>query len=179
MTLRFRGCLTVGLLLALTGCGASAESKGEFSIFLKRQQEGQVAPVLASTTREAADELIAPHLVLRELVAGPTKAEKSDGFRASLPSSARIVSVRIEGSRVDVNVSGLPADDFYAAAATVYSLTELPDIETISLRLDGKACCIYDQQSGAIDPLRRNLFRGWPGEPCELRTYTDAVACRD
>jgi hypothetical protein len=73
----------------------------------------------------------------------------------------------------------LPPDDLYAAAATAYSLTELPGIETVSLLLDGEPCCVYDQQSDVIDPLRRNIFRGWPGEPCELRTYTDAVACRE
>jgi hypothetical protein len=173
------GCLAVGVLLALTGCGAAAESQGEFSIFLKRHQDGQLVPVLAATTREQAEDVITAGAVLSELVAGPTDAEKRDGFRPSFPSSARILSVRVEGSRADLNISGLSPDDFHAAAATVYSLTELPGVESVSLHLDGKPCCVYDQQSNAIDPLRRNLFRGWPGEPCELRTYTDAVACRE
>ena len=180
MTVRFSpGCLAVGVLLALTACGTNVENNDKVSIYLKRHQEGQVVPVLAAATRELPDDAITPAAVLRELVAGPTETEKRDGFRASLPTSTRIVSVQTEGSRADVNVSGLSPDDFYAAAASVYSLTELPGIETVSLRLDGKPCCVYDQQSHAIDPLRRNLFRGWSGEPCDLRTYTDAVACRD
>jgi hypothetical protein len=180
MNLRFSlGCLSVGVLLTLTGCGAGVDEEHKFSIFLKRHQEGQVLPVLAATSRESVGADAVPRFVLRALITGPTEAEERDGFRPSLPPDARIVSFRAAGSRAEVNVSGLAADDFYAAAAIVYSLSQLPGIDAVSLRLDGEPCCVYDQDSNPINPLRTKLFRGWPGEPCDLRTYTDAVACRD
>ena len=169
--------LAIGVLVALAGCGG--ESNDTLTIFLKRSQAGQKVPVLAPATRTPEDEAATLDAVLSDLLAGPTEAEKRDGFLPSLPSAARIIDVQTTSSNAVVSLSGLPPDDLYAAAATVYSLTELPGIETVSLRLDGEPCCVYDQQSDVIDPLRRNIFRGWPGEPCELRAYTDAVACRE
>jgi hypothetical protein len=169
--------LAVGVLVAITGCGG--ESNDTLTIFLKHSQEGQKLPVLASATRSLEGESATPDAVLSDLLEGPTESEKRDGFLPSLPSAARVIDVQTAGSNAVVSLSWLPPDDLYAAAATVYSLTELPGIETVSLRLDGEPCCVYDQQGDVIDPLRRNIFRGWPGEPCDLRTYTDAVACRD
>ena len=84
---------------------------------------------------------------------------------------------RVDSTQV-VDVSGLGVDGFYAAAAAVYTLTELPGIDAVSLRIHGRPCCVYDQQSKPIDPLRRDMYHGWPGEPCDLRTYHDAVSCR-
>jgi hypothetical protein len=180
MTLRFSlRCLCVGVLVTLTGCAADADDGHTFSIFLKRHQQGQVLPVLAATSREPVGAYAPPRFVLSTLIAGPTEAEERAGLRPSLPPGVHIVRLRVVRSHAEVNVSGLSADDFYAAAAIVYSLSQLPGIDAVSLRLDGEPCCVYDQDTNAIDPLRTKLFRGWPGEPCDLRTYTDAVACRD
>jgi hypothetical protein len=85
------------------------------------------------------------------------------------------VAVR-QGTAV-VDYSG-PQLNLTAAAALVYSLTELPGIERVSLRLDGRPCCVYDHDGRVIDPVTRELFRGWSREPCALRTYPDAVSCR-
>jgi spore germination protein GerM len=181
MTLKILpGLLSVGASLTLTGCGAGADDGQTFSIFLKRHQQNQVLPLLAAATRESAGPEPSPRAALIALIAGPTGAEGGDGFRPSLPPGARMVSLHVVESRAEVDVSGLSADDFYAAAAAiVYSLTQLPGIDAVSLRLDGEPCCVYDQDSNPINPLRKTLFRGWPGEPCDFRTYTDAVACRD
>jgi hypothetical protein len=64
------------------------------------------------------------------------------------------------------------------SAAIVYSATALPGIDRVRLLLDGKPCCVFTMRGtpwpGALD---RSLFHGWPGEPCALRTYPDAVRC--
>ena len=64
-----------------------------------------------------------------------------------------------------------------ATASLVYSLTALEGVESVSLRLNGRPCCVYDHEGRAIDPLTPRLFRGWSREPCALRTYPDVVPC--
>jgi hypothetical protein len=70
-----------------------------------------------------------------------------------------------------------PQPNLTAAAALVYSLTELPGIGRVSVRLDERPCYVYDQDGRVIDPVTRALFRGWSMEPCALRTSPDAVPC--
>jgi spore germination protein GerM len=126
----------------------------------------------------AAGEPTTPDNVLRQLQTGPTDAEKQEGFAPTIPSSVRVVSVHVADGTATVNFGGVPPANFYTHAAVVFSLTALPGIDAVALRYNGRPCCIYDHDGNVITPATRRLYRGWPGEPCALRTYADAVTCR-
>ena len=81
------------------------------------------------------------------------------------------------GSAATVELAG-GAPDFYGSAALVYTLTSLPEIDTVRLRLDGRACCVYAHSGQPIESLTATSFDYWQGEPCAMRVQADAVACR-
>jgi spore germination protein GerM len=138
----------------------------------------QVVPVLQRVERRPPSQESMAAAVVRALLDGPSADERRRGFRPPVHARIRRFSVHICDGTAVVDYSGEPIRDFYAEAAVVFSLTALPGIERVSLRHEGTPCCAMDQQGNTIDPLTRRLYRGWPGEPCDLRTYAGAVPCR-
>jgi Sporulation and spore germination len=172
----------VGLALFTTACGAGERSG--VTVFLKRDlgnaaPPGQVAPVLAPVRRPVDDGSRTPAEVLALLRRGPTTGEVDEGFLPTVPDSVRIESVSESNGTVTVDFAGSEPQDFYTHAAIVLSLTALSEVRAVELRYNGEPCCVYDQQGTVITPVTRTLYRGWPGEPCALRTYPDAVECRN
>lgn len=116
--------------------------------------------------------------VVESLIAGPTAAERRDGLRPLIRARLRFIEVRLIDRVAVLAYAGPPIRSFAGQAAIVFSLTRLPGISSVSLRPNGEICCVYDQQGRSIDPWTRMLYRGWSGEPCEARSYPDAVPCR-
>ena len=96
----------------------------------------------------------------------------------TIPPGTRLGRVAVaDGVRVDLTGSEEPSFD--AAAQLVYSLTELPGIKRVSLRFNGKPCCVYTHDGQPVEVLTRASFRGWQGEPCELRESPSAPCGSD
>jgi spore germination protein GerM len=161
-------CAAVVASLHLAACGG--ERAGSTLYFLQESPR----PVLAPVTRGSAAPT--PTSVVAALVEGPSPAERSQGLRPVIHARVRALTVVVRGRTAVVDYSG--AELGLTAASLVLSLTELPGIERVSIRLDGRPCCVYDHDGRVIDPVKRELFRGWSREPCALRTYPDAVSCR-
>jgi Sporulation and spore germination len=174
------------LVIAVLGSFAAACGSDEQSgptLYLKRDignaaPTGQVAPVLAQVIRPAGEGSETPAEVLALLSRGPTSGEVTEGFLPTIPDSVRVLNVSESAGTVTVDFAGSEPHDFYTHAATVLSLTELAGVRAVVLRYNGQPCCVYDQQGNVITPVTRALYHGWPGEPCDLRTYPDAVQCR-
>jgi hypothetical protein len=171
----------VGLTLFTAACGAGERSG--VTLFLKRDlgnaaPPGQVAPVLAPVLRSVDEGSRTPAEVLALLRRGPTSGEVDDGFLPTIPESVRIESVSESSGTVSVEFAGSEPQDFYTHAAIVLSLTALSGVRAVELRYKGEPCCVYDHRGKVVTPVNRILYHGWPGEPCALRTYPDAVKCR-
>jgi hypothetical protein len=120
----------------------------------------------------------APQEVVLLVRQGPVPAEREQGFIQTVPSETRVRSVSVADSTATVELAG-QEPDFYGSAAIVYSLTALPGIDTVRLRHDGRACCVYTHGERPVESLTADTFDGWQGEPCALRSGEDAVSCRD
>jgi Sporulation and spore germination len=174
------------LAIAVLGSFAAAcgsDEQSDLTLYLKHDvgtaaPPGQAAPVLAPVRRLVGGRSRTPAEVLALLRRGPTSDELNEGFLPTIPDSVRILNVSESDGTVTVDFAGSEPQDFYTHAATVLSLTELAGVRAVALRYNGQPCCVYNQQGNVITPVTRTLYRGWPGEPCGLRTYPDAVRCR-
>ena len=103
-----------------------------------------------------------------EVRTGPSPDERAGGFLDTIGPRTRLRDVRVRDGLATVDLLGREPD-FYGSAAIVYSLTELPGIERVRLRLDGRPCCFYRHDGQALGTATRLAFRGWQGEPCAAR----------
>lgn len=166
-----RALLALLALLFATGCGGDDE---RVTIYLAQRlgPEGpssQIVPVLMPVERQRRPGMSAAWQAVLELRVGPAPDERAHGFLDTLHPSTRLRELRIERGVATVQLAGVEPD-FRSSAAIVYSLTELPDIERVKLRLGGRRCCIYGHDGSAIDVLSRAGLSGWTGHPCHLRS---------
>ena len=159
------------------------DDRSRVTVYLKRDlgnsgPSGHVAPVLAPVIRLVEQDSRTPAEELALLRRGPTSTELDEGFLPTIPDSVRVQSVTESDGTVTVDLAGVEPQSFYTHAAIAFSLTELPGVRAVAFRYRGEPYCVYDQQQNVISPVSRILYRGWPGEPCALRTYPDAVKCQ-
>jgi sporulation and spore germination protein len=171
--------LAVAVVL-LAGCGGGEEET--LTVYLKQRlgPEGphsQIAPVLMPVERERRDGIPAEHQAVLEVRVGPSPDERAHGFLDTLKPETRLRSVTIAGGTANVELLGREPD-FYGTGAIVYSLTAIPGVERVALRLEGKPCCAYRHDGSVIRFLTRSKYRGWQGEPCKERDRPDAARCR-
>lgn len=162
--------LLSALLLVAGGCSGGDE---RLTIFLAQRlgPEGpnsQIAPVLVPVERERRPKMAAAWQAVLELRVGPAPGERARGFLGTVQPSTRLIGLDLDRGVATVRLAG-SEPDFRSSAAIVYSLTELPGIEQVRLRLGGRRCCIYRHDGSPVDALSRNTFTGWTGEPCALR----------
>jgi hypothetical protein len=164
---RFPTRLLLGaVVLLLGGCGQARTA----TIYLNR------GTVLVPVERHLGQP--DAKAIVESLIAGPTAAERREGLQPVIHARVRVIEVRVLDGIAVFAYAGPPIQSFAGQAAIVFSLTRLSGISSVSLRSNGEICCVYDQQGRSIDALTRKLYRGWSGEPCEARTYRDAVHCR-
>ncbi len=113
-----------------------------------------------------------PARALGELLKGPTQAERDEGLITAIPARTMVETIAVSNGTARVRlVSDAPrrawtGGEFYASAQVVYTLTELDEVERVELYVNGVRCCVYDMQSRPLgEPLTRQLFRGWQGDP--------------
>jgi Sporulation and spore germination len=171
--------LVVGALVLAAGCGGDEET---LTVYLKQRlgPEGphsQIAPVLMPVERERRGGIPEQHQAVLEVRVGPSPDERAHGFLDTVEPETRLRSVVIEGDTATVELLGREPD-FYGAAAIVYSLTAVPGVEQVALRLGGEPCCKYRHDGTVVAVISRRSYAGWQGEPCDERDESDAVRCR-
>ena len=167
------------VLIALAGCGGDDDT---LTVYLKQRlgpqgPHSQIAPVLMPVERERRGGIPEQHQAVLELRVGPSPDERAHGFLDTVEPETRLRSVTIEGDTATVELLRREPD-FYGAAAIVYSLTALPSVERVALRLRGEPCCKYRHDGTAVALISRRNYAGWQGEPCDERDEPDAVRCR-
>jgi hypothetical protein len=81
--------------------------------------------------------------VLAALGQGPTSAEASEGLQSPISTAAPLTIWRLRSTRVTVNVTKAfttlaGENQAIAVAQLVYTLTALPGIDAVGIRIDGK-----------------------------------------
>lgn len=112
-------------------------SSGASRVFLL--VEGENGRVLRSVLRDVPSE---PQEVLRTLFAGPNEQEIADGLQTALPAEIEVLSARGLAGTLNVDLSA-PLDLQstalrLAVAQIVFTAGELPGIDAVRLRVDGK-----------------------------------------
>jgi len=97
---------------------------------------------LVAVSREVPAPVTAAR-VLRALGAGPTSTEAAAGLQSPISTAAPLTLFRVGPTSVTVNVASsftslAGADQAIAVAQLVFTLTALPGIESVSVRIDGK-----------------------------------------
>ena len=169
---RQRLLLAVVAALALSACGISADSAprdipesdqrdlnvntdraagaaaGSARIYLMAPAGGGQAPMLEPVARDVKE---APIPVLQALFAGANASERAQQLRTSLPTGLHLLSARLQGGtlRVDVSeeildVSGNDLID--AVAQIVFTSSELAGVHGVKITVEGA-----DQQWPAGD----------------------------
>ena len=123
----------VALLLA-SGAGPSSAAQARVSVYFVQGEQ------LAAGTRQGSRPLDA----VRQLIAGPTRAEVSRGFRTYVPSGTRVRSVRVTRGIATVDLSerfasGRHMDSLLARLSQlVRTLTGLQGATKVQLLVNGK-----------------------------------------
>jgi hypothetical protein len=160
-------CALAGMC-SVAGCG---DNQRKMTLYFSHGASGVLEPVARDSGPST------PTSVVAALLQGPSASERRTGLRPVIHARFRAFHVTVHEGAAVVDYSGAELG-LSAAAALVFSLTELRGIESVSLRRNGSPCCVYDHDGQVIDLLTRSLYRGWSREPCALRTYPDAVPCR-
>ncbi len=133
-TFRHLRVVLLGLAaLACVGGSQAASAPSRVSIYFLRGEQ------LASMQRHGATPLDA----MRQLIAGPTPAERRKGFRTYMPTGTRILNVKVANSvaTVDLNerfASGSDRDSLLARLSQlVRTLTGLEGVKAVQLLVNG------------------------------------------
>jgi hypothetical protein len=174
-----RRIAVLAAILSLSACGGGEKT---VTVYLSQRlgpdgPPGQIAPVLMPVERTLRSGSARPYQIAQLVRQGPSPGEWGKGFVETIGTETYIRSVSVLGSTATVDLDG-EEPSLYGSAAIVYSLTSLPDIDTVQLRLNGRACCVQRQDGQPVKALTAKDFDGWQGEPCALRVQIDAVTCR-
>ena len=170
--------LAAVLILAACGGGEKTQRSTSVSGLVPTGHPVRSLPFSRPSSAPFAAGIATPYQVAQLVRQGPAPGEWGQGFVETIDPQTRIRSVSVTGSAATVELAG-GDPDFYGSAALVYSLTSLPEIDTVRFRLDGRACCVYAHSGQPIESLTAKSFDYWQGEPCAMRVQADAVMCRD
>jgi spore germination protein GerM len=120
---------------------------------------------LGEVSRQATSALTTPQVAMRALLEGPTTAERAR-FRTAIPAETQVLGVTVNGGVADVNLTA----QFEAAEAeiiqlvrvaqVVWTLTELPDVDSVRFRIHGVAQPVIDERGVAHDRVGRGRYSG-------------------
>jgi spore germination protein GerM len=175
--------MRIALLLVIAflvvSCGGGHDDT--ITVYLKAHlgpegPSGQIAPVLTPVERHRREAMSAAWQSILDIRVGPSPDERAHGFLDTIAPQTRLRHLAVVGGTATVDLAGREPD-FYGSAAMVYTLTELPGIDRVRLRLDGHPCCFYGHDRRPIATTTRDALNGWQGQPCALRGGDD-VRCR-
>ena len=130
-----RRVVVLAAVLILAACGGGEKT---VTVYLSQRlgpdgPPGQIAPVLMPVERTLRSSNARPYQIVQLIRQGPAPGEWGKGFVETIDAETRIRSVSVLGSTATVELDG-EEPDLYGSAAIVYSLTSLPDIDTVQLR---------------------------------------------
>jgi peptidoglycan hydrolase-like protein with peptidoglycan-binding domain len=134
---RSRAAVVVALAVALVAVATTAAAPTKAQVFVFFLQGEQLAPVTRPGTT--------PGDALRQLVAGPTRAEVKRGFRTYVPAGTPVHSVTIAGGLATVDLGsrfasgGDPESLMARLSQLVRTLTGLRGATRVQLLLDGRS----------------------------------------
>ena len=136
-----------------------------FNIYLIGQNESgeilQAASRELSVTASAAD-------VIEQLLAGPLDEQSEESLTTAIPADLTLIEVQEpRGGTVTVNVAGgslerlSPEELRIAVAQLVFTVTDLAQISSLRLQVDGVASSLPrdGQDSSPEEPVTRNDYR--------------------
>jgi len=103
--------------------------------------------------------------VTTSLLAGPTAAERASGVTTQIPVGTTLRSVSIEGNTAIVDLSkqfesgGGSLSMQLRVAEVVYTLTTLPDVDAVTIRIDGKAVAGIGGEGVKVDNIGRESLQ--------------------
>jgi hypothetical protein len=114
--------------------GAEAQGSGRIYLIAPEGSTGRLRTVLRDP--KGQEEL------METLIQGPNEGEVSDGLSTVIPSDLAVNSVRFEGGVVNADVGDAledlrDSDLQLAVAQIVFTLSELPGVESVVIRVNG------------------------------------------
>jgi spore germination protein GerM len=158
------------LLVALlaTGCGGGARTVSV--VFFSGSDE----PVTVRRNVAAPIE----RNTLLALLRGPTPAERRHGVATTLPSDTRLVALSVHGTTATVALRSAsafrnlnPVDLVRRLDQVVFTLTALPQLDRVTLRMNGEPWGLWSMRGGVIDSYTRGSLATvchghiWVGPP--------------
>jgi len=92
------GCVVMLVAVAATGCRVSSPPQVDAKVFLVKTPSQEVE--LVAVPRRVSAEIPLAEAVLRELLKGPTAAERGQGLASLIPEEAALRSVSVSDSGV-------------------------------------------------------------------------------
>lgn len=87
------GCVVMLVAVVTTGCRAVSAPQADVKVFLVRTSSQEIE--LVAVPRRVSAEIPLAEAVLRELLKGPTAAERRQGLASLIPSGAALRSVSV------------------------------------------------------------------------------------
>lgn len=124
---------------AITAQAAVAQSKSvTLKVYFVKGEK------LVPATRQVAWTKAVGSAALEQLLAGPTKADKAKGMTSAVPAGVKLRGLNIKNGVATVDLTGTfgtgggSASMHLRLGQIVYTLTEFPTVDAVSLRIDGK-----------------------------------------
>ncbi len=108
-------------------------------------------PRLDAVTREHTTDRPTPEFVIRQLLAGVTAEERSIPARTAIPVGTELLGVFVRNGVADVNLTaqfeaaGPELFHLLRIAQVVWTLTELPEVDSVRFRIHGAPQPVIDQ----------------------------------
>jgi hypothetical protein len=133
--------------------------------------------------RSAADPTEPAKAAMEALLRGPTAGERSGGLSTSIPAGTKLLGLAISGSRATVDLSseyqsgGGSQSMAMRVAQVVFTLTQFPQVRTVSFRLQGTPVTALGGEGMMLDqPVGRKDFAALtPAILVESPAWGDAV----
>lgn len=102
---------------------------------------------------------------VRALLRGPTPAERAHGLGSAVPAGTRLLGLTVRGGLATVDLSRRFASGGGSASMQarlgqlVYTLTSIPRVQRVGLRLEGRTVRVFSAEGLILDqPLTRRSF---------------------
>lgn len=148
--------LALGLLaLALAGTAAAAAPRRTAHVYFLHGERGAAVhrSVPARTPATAA---------VTELLRGPSAPERARGLTTAVPAGTRLLGLTVRGGTATVDLSrrfgsgGGSASMFARLGQLVYTLTAVPHVQRVTLRIEGRTVRVFGTEGLVLSqPLDR------------------------
>jgi len=128
---------------------------------------GRAEPFLVSVQREIPSTPRIAHATLRELIEGPSRADRAliDGVSTAVPAETLLLGVTIDDRVATVDLSrefesgGGSFTMFARLAQVAYTVTQFPTVDAVRFELDGRPVTVFSGEGIVLDgPVSRDDY---------------------